>query len=390
MAGLVYICILFTVSNTLTLNSMALVSDATFFHVFTNPDCEGCMNAIQPLLNIFPRETIIYDIKDSKNLEVLIGILEQTGMESPILPLILILKNDTLFAVVEFRRVIFSQDDWIVVTETKYDRVPVYFGKDGYGVVKPETFLEDIVCQRIAKLLTDKSVDELATGLDFQMFIPAIVAAALADAINPCEFHVLIIFLTLVIFNMGKKAVLRAGLTYSAAIFTIYFALGSGMNVLLRYSHPLKPIMAMIVGVASIILGLREMVAVTLGKNISRVPTSISDKLSSLLQKNFATSLGSFIVGAVAGILLLPCTSAPYFVALSLISRTETIIQGVILLFIYNIIIIVPFLLITLMTYTFDLKTSQLKRWFKKTERSTGMTLGLIYLALGLLLFSFM
>ncbi|MEM2960889.1 MAG: hypothetical protein QXU67_04730, partial [Candidatus Bathyarchaeia archaeon] len=127
--------------------------------------------------------------------------------------------------------------------------------------------------------------------------LPLIIAAASVDAINPCEFFVLIVFLSLVTMRLGREAVLKFGIAFSMAIFAAYFMMGLGLWKLIGYVHEAKifvVILGLSIGLRSILkftfglfglsIGLRETIGGFLNKKLKRIPKFLSDKAATHLR----------------------------------------------------------------------------------------------------------
>jgi len=97
-------------------------------------------------------------------------------------------------------------------------------------------------------------------------------------------------------------------------------------------------------------MGFRNLIEGLLNRKPTRIP-KIFNKLSFYLRKLSTSPLKVFMVGILAGILLLPCTSTPYLVILSLLSTLENLYEGLILLILYNIVMVIPLLILTLGVY---------------------------------------
>ncbi|MEM1515360.1 MAG: hypothetical protein QXH24_04850 [Candidatus Bathyarchaeia archaeon] len=228
--------------------------------------------------------------------------------------------------------------------------------------------------------------------------LPLIIAAAFADSINPCEFFVLVVFLSLVAMRFGKVAILKYGLTYALAIFTIYFLMGLGIwrligfiqeaklfVVILGFSLGLRSILNFIFGLFGISIGLRETIGSFLNRHFKRIPKSFSENISKQLRRFSEKPASSFLVGVVTSAFLLPCTSGPYLLAVSLMSGLEPL-QGLLLLILYNTIFVIPFIVITVGVYTVRIKLRELKRWQSTKQRWLNLIGGLLLIALSIYL----
>ena len=231
--------------------------------------------------------------------------------------------------------------------------------------------------------------------------LPLIIMAAAVDAINPCEFYVLVVFLSLVFFRIGRKAILKAGIAYSVAIFIIYYLMGFGLLqliayvqearlliVILGFSVGLRAVLNFVFGVFGLSLGFRDTIGTFLNRKFKRVPEFFSKRLSAYLRGASENPMMAFVIGVAASAFLLPCTSGPYLIALSLIANLETLLEGLFLLTVYNGIIITPFLAITLGIYMLKLKIGELKRWSSRKQRWLNLIAGLLMILLSLYLIS--
>ncbi|MCX8170582.1 MAG: hypothetical protein N3E47_01225 [Candidatus Bathyarchaeota archaeon] len=229
--------------------------------------------------------------------------------------------------------------------------------------------------------------------------LPLIIIAACTDAINPCELFVLIVFLSLVIMKLGKRAVLKFGIAFSLAIFIAYFLMGLGVWRLIGYirearifivilglSLGLRSILNFTLGFFGFSVGLREAIGGLLNKRFKRIPKFLSEKVTQRLRGFSDRPFSAFLAGVAISIFLLPCTSGPYLIALSLIAEMETQMWGLLLLTLYNGIVIAPFIAITLSIYLLKIKTSELKKWGSNEQRWLNLAGGLTVMALSVYL----
>jgi len=222
--------------------------------------------------------------------------------------------------------------------------------------------------------------------------LPLIITTATLDAINPCGFYVLIVFLSLVSLRIGeKKSILKSGVAFSIAVFIIYYLMGFGLLRLITYFQEAKIFVVIlgfslgfraffnfIAGFFGLSIGLRDMIGSFLNKRFKRIPEIFSKRISTYLREASDDPVVAFLIGVAASVFLLPCTSGPYLIALGLISNLETLFEGLFLLTVYNFIIIIPFLAITLGIYTLKLKTSDLKRFSSRKQRWLNLIVGLL------------
>jgi len=244
--------------------------------------------------------------------------------------------------------------------------------------------------------------DRIKLQPDFFHILPLIIAAASVDAINPCEFFILIVFLSLITMRLGRKAILKFGLAFSIAIFAAYFMMGLGIWRLIGYVREakifvvilgltlgLRSILNFVFGLFGLSIGLRETVGGLLNRRFKRVPKIFSEKIAERLRGFSSNPLSAFLIGVVTSAFLLPCTSGPYLIALSLMADMETQIQGLMLLILYNSIFIAPFLAITVGMYMLKIKTGELKRWSSEKQRWLNLAGGLLMMSLSIYLITY-
>ena len=198
--------------------------------------------------------------------------------------------------------------------------------------------------------------------------LSALVIAAIIDSINPCAFGVLL-FLMLSLLNLGSsKRALKAGLLYSLIVFIVYFLAGLGIFKIIQSVAIIKDWIYLIVGILVLILSLiefRDFYYATKGKeSILRISPKIKPFIEKYSKKG--TILAIMTLGVVVAIFELPCTGGIYIAIISLLSQTPE--YAVLYLIIYNIIFVLPLIIITLLIYK-GASPENLQKW-SNTERS--------------------
>ncbi|MBU2590232.1 MAG: hypothetical protein KKB39_05725, partial [Nanoarchaeota archaeon] len=214
--------------------------------------------------------------------------------------------------------------------------------------------------------------------------IPAVILAAAVDAINPCAFAVLILLLTTILASGIKKRALYAGLAFSLSIFISYFLMGFGLYTALVASG-LTRIFFIIVGILAILVGLFNLKDyLWYGKwFIMEVPLGWRPKMKSLL-KHVTSIPGAFLIGFLISLFLLPCTSGPYIIILGMLAELTTRNHATMLLILYNLIFILPMIIITLAVYSGFTTTEQAEEWRKRKLKVLHLIAGIIILLLGI------
>lgn len=209
----------------------------------------------------------------------------------------------------------------------------------------------------------------------------AVIAAAAVDAINPCAFAVLVILLSGVTASGGRRKALKAGLAFTIAIFVSYILMGLGifsismLPGIAYYFYKGVGILALIVG----LLNIKDFFWESARGFLSSVPESWRPKVQNLLDD--VTSVpGALVSGLVVSLFLLPCTSGPYVVVLALLAYETTKMLAVMLLLLYNLIFVLPMILIVIAVYFGLTTTAKAAHWRHKR-------LGLLHLIAGAVMF---
>src|SRR3989338_2022115 len=265
----------------------------------------------------------------------------------------------------------------ILISERK---VPVLFLDDKTPVIGDKSIISYF------ENLTEKGqnpnqiTSPQSTSLN--LTLPVVILGALVDAVNPCEFAVLIILLSTTAITIRDKVALKSGLAFSLAIFLSYSAMGLGLYKALTLGS-LPQFFLKAIGILAVILGLLNIKDYFwYGKGIlMEVPLSWRPRLKALI-RSVTSPLGAFLVGFLVSLFLLPCTSGPYIVILGLLAEKATRMQAVLYLLLYNLIFVSPMVLISLLVY-FGLSPEQIEKQRKKRLKTLHLVAGILLLAMG-------
>jgi len=230
--------------------------------------------------------------------------------------------------------------------------------------------------------------EDLDDNLKKNLTIPAVIFAAIVDSINPCAFAVLILLVTTILISKNRKKALFAGLAFSLSIFISYFLMGLGLYSAIQ-AIKITRIFYFIVAIFAIIIGLFNLKDYFwYGKwFIMEVPLKWRPKLKKIT-KNISSVPGAFIIGILISLFLLPCTSGPYIVILGLLANLTTKNYAILLLVFYNLIFIIPMLILTFGFYFGLTTTERVENWRKSKLRIIHLISGIILLCLGFVMIS--
>jgi cytochrome c biogenesis protein CcdA/glutaredoxin len=215
--------------------------------------------------------------------------------------------------------------------------------------------------------------------------LSAVLGAAAVDSVNPCACAVLVLLLGTMMLaaDRSRRRILGAGFAFSAACYIAYYLMGLGLFTAVQ-STGIQNAVYIIVAVLATGLGLWNLKDAS-GKKKGlqlEVPKSWQP-LIKRLTSGITSIPGAFFTGIVVSLLLLPCTSGPYVVIIGMLSRTSSCGQALWLLGIYNLVFVLPFILITL-GVGFGLTTlARVERWRQRYTGRMRIVTGIFMLALG-------
>lgn len=216
--------------------------------------------------------------------------------------------------------------------------------------------------------------------------LPLLLGAALSDAINPCAFAVLILLVGTVLRAQGRRRALWAGLLFSLAIFISYFLMGLGLYKAITIFN-IPKYFSLLVGSLAILIGLANLKdAFWYGKLfVMEVPLSWRPKMQTIL-RHATSPFGAFTSGLLVSLFLLPCSSGPYIVIVGLLAEKVNVAIATTQLALYNLIFILPMLLITLGMYFFNFQMAELEKIRRSNLKVLHAVVGTIMILMGLYL----
>lgn len=212
--------------------------------------------------------------------------------------------------------------------------------------------------------------------------IGLIISTAVIDSINPCAIAVLL-FLIAVLINLKstRRRMLSVGLVYIFGVFISYYIAGAGIIKLTVYYNLVRQIniFAGIVVLISGILSAKEGLYPD-SKQILVIPEKTKGIFMGLMQKG--TFLTVFFAGILVSAFELPCTGQVYLAILSLMSQDSLKAQGYFYLLIYNLIFVLPLVLI-LIAAAWGLDIEKIQKLRKKSRGMVKVSIGAIMFILG-------
>jgi len=217
-------------------------------------------------------------------------------------------------------------------------------------------------------------------------FLPIIVAAALIDSFNPCAFSIL--FLTIgFLFSLGqmRSDILKIGSAYIFGLFIVYLLIGLGIlqafNLfnIPNFMAKVGALLLIVLGAVNIINSFFPDFPLKFG-----IPQSTHQRLARLINK--ASLAAAFVLGFLVGLFEFPCTGGAYLMILGLLHDTATYLSGFGYLIIYNLIFVLPLVLILLIASNENLLT-KVQQWQKNHRKKMHFYTGLAMIILGIIIF---
>lgn len=216
-------------------------------------------------------------------------------------------------------------------------------------------------------------------------FFWVMLPAAISDSINPCAFAVMLLLLSTILSkHKSRRKTILSGVMFAFAVFVTYLAMGiwifSALGSLTNtfYLKLVVWILWILVWLANIKDFFRY------GKwFVMEVPFSRRPKMDDLIDK-VSSPIGAFAAWVVVSLFLLPCSSGPYFTILGYLSAESKglNLRGYIYLIIYNLIFVLPMLIIAFMVAYGYASVNKLAEAKHKNTRLIHLIVGVLMLGL--------
>ena len=217
---------------------------------------------------------------------------------------------------------------------------------------------------------------------DSDIPILMIIGAGLLDGINPCAFAVLVFLLVYLMAQRSKKAMLTAGLVYTAAVFIFYYLSGVGLFTVIQTTGA-TTIFSIVAGCIALVAGILMIKDAIFPKDKPTlgIPASQSGLINRVIK--IGTLPAAFVLGILVGMFELPCTGGIYLSIISMISLKSNMSQALGYLFVYNIAFVIPLILI-LVLVTFGLPPERVNEWRIEQRRALRGVIGAVLIAFAL------
>lgn len=218
--------------------------------------------------------------------------------------------------------------------------------------------------------------------------LPLVAVAALIDSVNPCAFSILLLTVAFLL-SIGKlrSNVLQIGIAYIVGLFFVYLLIGLGLlQTLHLFDTP--HFMASVGAALLVLLGLINLANEFLPAFPVKlaIPQAAHHRMAVLMQR--ASVPTAIVLGGLVGVCEFPCTGGPYLMVLGLLHDQTTYYAGVGYLLLYNVIFVLPLVLILLVASDTSV-LGKVQQWQQDNRRAMRLGGGGAMVALGMLIFAF-
>jgi cytochrome c biogenesis protein CcdA len=212
--------------------------------------------------------------------------------------------------------------------------------------------------------------------------LPIVVGAALIDGINPCAFGVLI-FMLAYLAKTARKKMLSNGLIYIFFVFLTYLICGLILLPIIRklagFSVISYYVIAGIVGLAGL-LEIKDFYWYGKGISLSIFPSE-AERIKKYVKHVGEKWYTSAFLGVFVALVELPCTGAVYLAVLALMSLSGLTMSNFSFLVIYNLIFVVPLVIILFMVCK-GIHWKKFESWRQKHKGIMRLFTGVLLLVL--------
>ena len=236
------------------------------------------------------------------------------------------------------------------------NKIPVYMGEEHIAniVVKDQReFLREYVnynnvCFRnISKTITTTTTPTNSSGIEvirnysLIQVLPSLIFLALIDSVNPCTITLYFSFLLTLL--SAKRKIIGPAILFLIVIFIGYYMIAFGFKLLSQYIPS-----TILLGIA-IAVGLYNIIDA--GRNYSKgIKCTWCEKIGVFDKILKSPYIAALILSLISVTVLLPCTSGPLLVFITMI-KDYPLYLALPLLIIYNVIFISPLLVIFVASY---------------------------------------
>jgi len=243
---------------------------------------------------------------------------------------------------------------------------------------------------------TREGIGEAAESRLSRFTLPMVVGAGLLDGINPCAISTLVFFMSmLAVSKIRGWRLLTTGACFCLASFATYITLGFGVLHGLKLLHAYKftqfglDLVMMVVLAVFAFLSFRDAYRFRATGRADSVTLQLSAAMKARIHKIMRQGLhvrvvilGAFGIGMAVTVLESVCTGQMYIPTMVAVIKTgHSATRAWSYLFLYNLMFILPLVIVLILTY-FGLKTETLLDWSRKNVVISKSLMGVFFMGL--------
>lgn len=217
--------------------------------------------------------------------------------------------------------------------------------------------------------------------------LAAVLITAAVDSINPCAIGVALLLVATLVKQDRRRDILKIGMIYVTAVYITYFVAGLGIiHFLVGLPVQIANYVTVFVALLVIIGGLLEIKDFFwYGKGESlMIPEKYAEKIADKM--NDLSTPMAVILGIFVAAVELPCTGGPYLAILTIISQQGVNLVAYGMMALYNLIFVLPLIIIVALSYMGSYKVSEMKEWKHMNKARMRLAAGLLMVFLGWIL----
>jgi cytochrome c biogenesis protein CcdA/thiol-disulfide isomerase/thioredoxin len=219
-----------------------------------------------------------------------------------------------------------------------------------------------------------------------------LLGLALADSVNPCAISVLLLMLiAITTYNpKDRKQILFSAGAFILAVIIMYMIYGLLIIKAFQFLQSITFIKNYLykgLGLAALLLGILEIkdfIKYKPGSVATEMPLFMRPKVQKVISK-ITSPLGAFTLGLFVTLFLLPCTIGPYVILGGMLSTLDYLKASPYLL-LYNLIFVVPMIVISFVVFFGTKKIKDVSDWKDKNVRIMHLVSGILMSLLGIIM----
>jgi glutaredoxin len=222
-----------------------------------------------------------------------------------------------------------------------------------------------------------------------------VIGAGLLDGVNPCAFATLIFFISyLIMRSKSRRDILFVGLAFAFGVFLAYLAAGMGLYQVVsraKWFFAISKWFYLVVGVFSAIIAVLSVRDAwrarhgELGDMTLQLPERNKGMIHKLIRGQARTGFvasSAFLIAFPVSLFEFMCTGQTYLPTIVLIFSQSVLKQrATLLLVVYNLLFILPLVLITVIAYL-GVTSDRLVAWLKRNATAVKAGTAVLFVAL--------